>query len=188
MPNSDYHGSYVAAAAIDLPTLGEVVLLSAHASPTALDAEASPWTGEHPTARNLEGRGGGRLWHSDYVLSSVRALVQAHRHVLVAGDFNEARRWDEIYGGTWGVDFFMAVENAGLRDLTYSAWDNREDDTRDGWQIDHAFATEELAALAGRPEVGPPWPTPDATDHRPLLLSFSLTGEAASRPTSSTRR
>jgi endonuclease/exonuclease/phosphatase family metal-dependent hydrolase len=143
--NAGYHGSYLAAATIRLPSVGQVACFSVHASPSRLRSDdESRWAGSPPPARSGGGRDAGRLWDADYVLATLADHAR-HGPVLAAGDLNEARRWDLTHPGeTWGSEYFEAVAAADLVDCLHLLW-GEEIATRGDYQIDHVLASRSLA-------------------------------------------
>jgi endonuclease/exonuclease/phosphatase family metal-dependent hydrolase len=175
LPAQDYHGSYLAAAEVQLDDLGPVTCVSVHASPTPLaEADIARWTGSEPRRRS-GGPADPPVWDSDYVLTSL-AVAAGAGPVLAAGDFNEARLWDDHHAGQWGHDYFAFADDAGLRDLTWRAWGEERPTLQprgDGpaYQVDHAFATEAIASRLDSAEIGPA----PGSDHESLLLTFDVT-------------
>jgi Endonuclease/Exonuclease/phosphatase family len=166
--SAPYHGSYVAGAVGTFPTLGRVALLSVHASPNeAKLRETALWECEEPARRNS----GGELWDSDYALATAWQLVRQQDHVLAAGDWNEARRWDDTHGGTWGKDFFRSVEDAGLVDCAFRDWE-AERATHGEYQDDHVFATSSISDRIGDLDCCELAPDGAGTDH--LAIRFSV--------------
>lgn len=185
-PTSAYHGSYVAAAAVELPGVGAVVLMSVHASPNRVSEEwETTWRKYGPWP--VEGRPSCGLWDSDLVLRSVEIVaakgmpvVAPGMPVVAAGDWNEARAWDLDHPGTAGEEFFAKVRDAGLTDCccpgdedgppTHQASGQR------GLHIDHVLATASVSphvhvtALPTEFEAGP-------SDHRPVEFSIAASGE-----------
>jgi hypothetical protein len=89
----DYHGSYLAAATIQLGTLTPLVAVSVHASPTPYDDRyRDDWPGRLPDERRVQT--GQRLWDADLVLETLVRIAAQGCDVLAAGDFNEARAFD----------------------------------------------------------------------------------------------
>jgi endonuclease/exonuclease/phosphatase family metal-dependent hydrolase len=176
LPTQDYHGSYVAAAAVELVGPGAVTCISVHASPTPLRPEdVERWTGPDPR-RRAGGPTDPPVWDSDYVLATLIAATEAGP-VLAAGDFNEARRWDADHAGHWGRDYFLFADDAGLRDLTYRAWKEerpthrpRGDEGR--YQTDHVFATDGLADRFLDASIGPH----PGSDHESIVATFEADG------------
>lgn len=141
-PTSDYHGSYVAVARMELGTVGDCFIASVHASPTRLDAG---WL-DRWDASGLprpEPRTGLDLWDSDLVLESMRC-VAAWGPLIVAGDWNEARGWDVDHAGVAGAQFFERVAFAGFVDCAHRKW-GAEKPTHGTYQLDHVFATIDVA-------------------------------------------
>ena len=152
-----------------------------HASPQPGRPSTYGWVGDPlPPARDGGGDPrwtGGRLWDSDLVAES---LVKLSRFapVVDGGDFNEARldvhRDEHGETGTWGVEYFQRVEEAGFREVTL----RREAyPTRGGLQLDHVLATRAAKAQLdlSRPRLDAAWRGPGGehlSDH--AALRFSL--------------
>jgi hypothetical protein len=125
--NADYHGTYVAAADVAVPSFGSLLCVSVHASPTQLTkVDHVSWTGE--LARLRRPSPSPPIWHSDQILSDVSHMVKGP--TLVAGNLNEARGWDDKYGGHFGEDWFAIAEEAGLHDLGHFAVEGGATDAR----------------------------------------------------------
>lgn len=178
-------GSYVAGVMVQLPVVGESVLLSVHASPNPVtEADLSQWLGAPPDARN---GGKGRyprptLLYSDLILEAARRMA-ADTPALVAGDFNEARGWDDdprYLGHTWGHEFFDRVDSSGLVDVTYRLW-GEERRTRfhlsdPQLQLDRVLASPEVAANIGWADLDSAWSEPDLeaqADHAPVWFGYT---------------
>ena len=56
-------------------------------------------------------------------LSELLGPISAQRPILVGGDFNAARRFDEVYGGRRFRTFFAAMDAAGLHDVHWRIHD-----------------------------------------------------------------
>lgn len=176
--------SYVAAARVGWPPLGSIIVLSVHASPNVVTEEdLGAWPAERPEARS----GGvgvpraGRLLYADLVIAALRELT-ADGPVLAAGDLNEARGWDERHPGhTWGEEFFAAVADAGLVDVTWGLW-GEERPTRIyaedlGYQLDRVLASPDVARLVRRAQLDPYWMQPNSersqlADHVPVWFEL----------------
>lgn len=169
LETSTYHGSYVAAAEVGPGASSPILFVSVHASPTALKpADLGRWRWAPPRQR----RGTAAdppLWDSDFVLSTLHTLVQSHRSVLVGGDLNEARAWDQHRGGHWGEDWFRFAEEIGLFDITFGSW-GEERPTHGRYQDDHLLGTADVVALVTDASIGP---SPES-DHASLLVSLAL--------------
>lgn len=164
-----YHGSYLAAAEVPLGSAGRVICVSVHASPTILrqeDLERWRWT---LPRRRRGSTSEPPLWDSDFVLSTLGALVQTGASVLAAGDLNEARAWDLHRGGHWGEDWFAFAEELGLHDVTFRAW-GEERPTHASYQDDHVLATADLLPSVRDVRVGPA----SGSDHASLELTLDV--------------
>ncbi len=171
-PTSDYHDSYVAACNLQLDSIGTVVCMSVHASPSIVAKSwLEPWRAARlplPQERASVG-----LWDADMLLSTVLD-VATRIPVLIAGDWNEARAWDANHPHNSGEAFFQRVEVGGLIDCTYSEWQTERATCLpthgESLQVDHVFATNNVADLISGFEVGAP-PAPEF-DHLPI--SFAI--------------
>jgi hypothetical protein len=173
VPTATYHRSYVAGARVDLPGIGETVLVSIHASPREIP-EDSPyrkdWSGKSPTARPIAK---GVLWDSDYVFETIRSVKPAkNARMIVAGDFNEARGPNLLNPewGIWGTQYFEKAESElGLIDVTWSEWKG-ECATHGDAQLDHILATEDLRShLMGAKVLQ----DANKSDHKPITWSIT---------------
>ena len=169
VPTVDYHGSYVAAASVVLPKLGRTVLVSAHASPTRpTEEQRSKW---HDVPAP-QARSDGDLWDSDYVFATLESVAK-NEQVLVAGDLNEARAWDDLHPGTtWGADYFALAGHAGFCDVTFRLW-NHECVTHGAYQLDHVLATNDVARQITDARVVD-LDDADEADHCPIRFTISL--------------
>ncbi len=178
---SGYHGSYVASATIAIPGLAPWTLVSVHASPTPVEkryAQLWPWGLPEPR----RGVGRHQLWDSDMCLATVGHLA-CSGPTLAAGDWNEARAWDEHYRGHWGQEFFERAAGYGLDDPLKRLW-REERPTTVGYQDDHILATPVVAAMVSNADVVPSL-DPDCSDHHPVRFEIALEASAVS-PTAAT--
>jgi len=193
LPGLVAHGSYVAAAEVRLPGAAVALrVLSIHASPAEPAAERAK-ARENLFPRDVEGLivhprqvgtsqpWAGAEWDSDRVLATAIHAAIGHE-LLVAGDFNEARGWDDRHGGTWGHEFFHNAEVAGLMSPLYD--ENRSPEIPTRWhrrgeeqplQLDHVLATSPLAERIDQWHVDQGWSDPDIavyeqglSDHAPV--------------------
>ena len=102
-------------------------------------------------------------------LATLRDLADACRHqLLAAGDFNEARGWDVLHPGeTWGAEYFKAVGAAGLVDCLHRVWPD-EEPTRGEYQLDHVFATTDVASKVKDPLIL----ASSGSDHAPIAFTL----------------
>lgn len=166
---AEYHGSYLAAATLDLGWVEPLVVVSVHASPQQVGEDwAQSWTACGPALP--AGRPSCGMWDADLVLATIAELCTCHRFVIAAGDWNEARGWDLTHDGHSGREFFARVADAGLVDVTYEHWARTERATHEELQLDHVFATREVAEHIHEPRVAD-----DAgSDHRPIEFTIDL--------------
>ena len=158
-PTLSYHGSYLAAGTWRNSPIGEVTLVSVHASPKPVEPELYAWPVHLPEART----GGGDprwkpevLWDSDLVLSTLGLMAHGRSPLLAVGDFNESRLHDFDNSGrqlgTWGVEFFERAARLGLVDFTLAIV-GVEIPTREGLQLDHILGTASAQELFAHPPV-----------------------------------
>ncbi len=183
LPTADYHGSYLAAATISLPDVGETTAVSVHASPSVVEAKyRDVWQQagrELPTPRPSAGPA--ELWDSDMVLATLALLAQ-EGPVLAAGDFNECLAWDDNHPGEWGREYFASVTRADLVSLTHrnEGVETQSAFTHDGltYQLDHVLVTDTVAdQIADAPRVDGDWSRESVTagglsDHAPLWFDL----------------
>jgi endonuclease/exonuclease/phosphatase family metal-dependent hydrolase len=176
---ASYHDSYVAAAAVTSPGNHTVTCVSVHASPSPISPEwRQLW--EACGVPLPAPRAGEDLWDSDLLLASVIELSQT-RSLLVAGDWNEARTWDDTHPGTSGAQFFERVTAANLVDCTWEAWHGEKPTCRPtngaSLQVDHVFATPDVAPSVRELRVAEPLQA-SGSDHFPI--TFTADFDAAS--------
>jgi hypothetical protein len=182
----DVFDSYVAGALLHLPSIGDTVALSVHASPSAVtERDLERWPRPLPDPR--DGGAGRRrhptLFYSDLVLEAIHRLAE-QMPVLAAGDFNEAREWDtdpRHQGHTWGQEYFDRLRSYRLIDVTYRLW-QEERRTRfhpsdPALQLDRVIATPDVERCITGAALDPGWGSdPDLAvlaDHTPVW--FDLT-------------
>jgi hypothetical protein len=169
---AEYHGSYVAVASIVVGLDAPVVLASIHASPNEVKDE---WLGRWPR-REVPvpfARARFRLWDADMVLESMRVLLRTNAHLVVAGDWNEARLWDATHSGEAGKQFFDRVAESGLVDCAHSEW-GKEFATHDHYQLDHVFATSSIAPLIRNLHVVDDVGRRGGSDHKPIEFEIDV--------------
>lgn len=184
LPTAGYHGSYLAAARLNLPSLSRVTAVSVHASPAVVGPEYQEhWLGPgRPMPKPRTAASTGELWDSDLVLATLAEIARSGP-VLATGDFNECLAWDETHPGGWGREYFDRVDGAGLVSLTHrdGGVEQQTAFTHDGleYQLDHVLATPDLACpIARTPQPDPSW-TRDrvisgaTSDHAPLWFEIA---------------
>jgi endonuclease/exonuclease/phosphatase family metal-dependent hydrolase len=169
---------YVAAGFVTLPGIGDVRVVSAHASPNLVShADLATWQDDLPDRRTGP-TGRPNTWrYSDLVLHAIGTCSKGGP-TLAAGDFNESRHYDEPLG----EEFFHQVHRLGLIDVTYSRWTQESpthfDPTHPELQVDHVFATPDIDQLVvGRPELDEAWSSPESrvgrSDHVPVWFTLA---------------
>lgn len=187
---ADYHGSYVAAAGLELPGFAfPIAALSVHASPRPItrDELATYESLEIgvPTPRSGGGKDNGRLFDSDMLLHTlaISRLVHPSAGFLVAGDFNECLGWDTVHNQSWGELYFDQVRRHGLIPVVAEQWGEERRtqyaSSKPAYQLDHILATPETAAILGNATVDP-WDLDAAeagaaSDHAPIRFTLSYT-------------
>lgn len=175
-PTDEYHGSFVAAAEVDHPSAGRLVLMSVHASPNPASADWLTRWKKCGVDRSLHDRSCG-VWDSDLVLESVRHVNQESGvgGLIAAGDWNEARHWDD--GGRHrvkgGREFFRNVNEVGLVDRCCpdGAHETEARDgltTSHGLHLDHVFTSQSLGDRVVVTGLGSSAPA----DHRPVEFTI----------------
>lgn len=161
LATADYHGSYLAAARLQLPNGLSIIAVSVHAAPARLEPHyRAAWPGALPAPRPASD---GVLWDADLVATTLARVAERHP-TLAAGDFNESRDFDDQVGRPWAAEYFAALHRTGLIDSTHSRWDDSERPTRGTFQIDHVLATADIDAMIHDPHVMPA----AGSDHAPL--------------------
>lgn len=182
--------TYVAAAVVDLPQIGETLCVSVHASPnpvSATDRASWPWPLVPPRSGSRDGRyvrRMGELFYSDLMLEALRrARSVSGLPVLAAGDLNEARQWDADHRNeTWGSEFFeTSVPKSGLQNVTWDLWRaerrTRFHRTQPPYQLDVFLASPPLALEGLSARVDEAWVDKESfweqqlSDHAPVWLS-----------------
>lgn len=182
-PSLAYHGSYLAAAVWLGSPLGDVTVVSVHASPKHAEPAKYGWPGELPEARH----GGGdaryapkRLWDSDLVLQTLAGMAASGRTFIAAGDFNESLNDDldaeGVRRGTWGREYFDRMSALGLSEIQMAAG-LPELATYGSLQLDHfvwGLADERPIPFAPVVELDLAWSSASSlSDHVPLWLHLS---------------
>ena len=117
-------------------------------------------------------------WRNDLAYSAYRNLVM-DRRFLVSGDWNTARLWDKVYGGSGGVDFFDRAAADGWVEC-HRMFHDEEGRTwfrgaEQPYQLDHAFCDPVTAEALKSCEIDPyPVETLGLSDHAPLVMEFAL--------------
>jgi endonuclease/exonuclease/phosphatase family metal-dependent hydrolase len=152
-------GSYLAAVELELGTT-RVAFVSAHVCPDAKQRS-----------------------YLETLLSTLDAR-EPRLPLVIAGDFNAARHWDEYYGRNVYGWFFDAMAQRVLRDVHFaqhrkevpSFWGRR---SAEPYQLDHAFVSEELAERVTSCDIIDNAAVRELSDHGPLMLE--LAGERSTR-------
>lgn len=166
---AEYHGSYVGSALVNHPTIGELVLMSVHASPSRVSEEwATTW---HRVGGELPESYRGELWDSDLVVESIGRVADVQK-VIAAGDLNEARNWDLTHPGDSGAAFFGRLAERGLVDTCCEdgsdAAATHGDPDHGGLRLDHVMTSRLLSDRVVVTGVGSEAPA----DHRPVEFTI----------------
>ncbi len=120
-------------------------------------------------------------------LTELASTTYGDLPVLLGGDFNSARRFDEVYGGKKHRGFFAAMEAGGLHDVhfgihgreTQSFWGHQ---TKEQYQDDHFFLSKTWIPRATSCEVVDNEFVRRLSDHGPVVLELDVdAGETSSR-------
>lgn len=152
------------AASIRLTGERDLLLASVHTSPRPYDG---PPRGDLPVRTPCE-----RVpWWSDALVADL--AVHRGTPMIIAGDLNEARKWDETNPShTCGHAFFERLEQLGFTDVTYRDWDREERPTRWGpdYQLDRVLAS---VAVAPSVRTTTLYPMLDlVSDHAEILFTI----------------
>ena len=185
IPTQGYHGSYLVGLHVLLPgDTAPLLAVSVHASPRVVDEHnLEIWDSlaarPRPRVGAGAGAGAGRLFDADMVLATL-AECALQGSVLAAGDFNEARDWDDSHPGEWGRDFFERARKHRLQSPLFELW-GEERTTRfnprgRSYQLDHLLATREVAALVTEAWVDDRWDDAESrhgrSDHAPVWFAL----------------
>jgi endonuclease/exonuclease/phosphatase family metal-dependent hydrolase len=179
---------YVAAAEVEAPGVGPVLVLSVHAA--AHPASERTLRGLDPAA--LRRPSADEPWWNDLFFAGAVELV-AGRRFVVGGDWNTARYLDpDGVPEPVGSEFFARAEAAGWTDL-HQAVVGHEERTWYGrrnprpYMPDHVFADPETAAaVAGaRVDAGPA--EAGLSDHAPVLVELESSARPVEAPRVGTR-
>lgn len=101
------------------------------------------------------------------------------RLAVIAGDFNAARRWDEVYERNDYTWFFERMSEAGFHDA-HRGLHGKEVQTfwgpkaKEAYQDDHVFVTRDLAARVVSCDVIDDATVRELSDHAPVRLVLRL--------------
>lgn len=115
-------------------------------------------------------------------LTRVASSLSDDAAVLIGGDFNAARRFDEVYGGTKHRSFFEGMGARGLRDVHF-ALHGREVQTfwghqaKEKYQDDHFFLSESWAARVRSCQVVDNETVRELSDHAAVVLELRINAE-----------
>ncbi len=105
--------------------------------------------------------------------------LQSANRALAIGDFNTCRAYLDEAGAIDATAYYMdAIEQIGFRDLWRHRYPERREyswfSTRNnGFRIDHAFLSQELAACAGTVHYSHQERIAGLSDHSPLILELA---------------
>ena len=105
--------------------------------------------------------------------------ASGQQSVLVGGDFNAARHFDDVYGGKKYKTFFAAMEEAGLHDVHWgihgrevqSFWGHQ---TTEPYQDDHFFITKAWSTRIRSCNVVDNEVVRRVSDHGPVVLELDV--------------
>jgi endonuclease/exonuclease/phosphatase family protein len=177
LPMPDVLQGYVATALLTFSAISEPwFIASVHASPRPLENDTGP-DFEHTAIR----RPSVVAWHSDLAFAYLKGVAVGFPQFIVGGDWNEARGWDRVHGGTEGAEFFdRMVESGWIRCAT----SHHEVPTflRAGstqYQVDHIFADTVTAATVRTSTVFDQDPIRFLSDHAILMLECGGNGQGS---------
>jgi len=122
----------------------------------------------------------GKEQHTDLKrLVDLLGSASGQQSVLVGGDFNAARHYDDVHGGKKYKTFFAAMEEAGLHDVHWgihgrevqSFWGHQ---TTEPYQDDHFFITKAWSAHIHSCNVVDNEVFRRVSDHGPVMLELDI--------------
>ena len=123
-------------------------------------------------------------------LSELLGPISAERPILVGGDFNAARRFDEVHGGKKYRASFEAMDAAGLHEVHWrlhgrevqSFWGRQ---TKEAYQDDHFFISKSWASRVRSCEVIDNDLVRRVSDHGPVVMELDVSAARDARSGSS---
>ena len=166
---------YVAAAEVEVPGSGSVLVVSVHAA--AHRASERTLRGLDPTA--LRRPSADEPWWNDVFFAGAVELV-AGRRFIVGGDWNTARYLDtEGAPKPVGAEFVVRAEAAGWTDLHQAVVDHEERTwygrrNPRSYMPDHVFADPETAAGLAHARVDAAPAEAGLSDHAPVIIEGNV--------------
>ena len=122
----------------------------------------------------------GKELHADLErLVSLLGTTLVGRSILVGGDFNVSRRWDEVYGGKRHRRFFVAMDEVGFYDAHWGTLGHEVQSfwrpgTVESYQNDHFFITKAWAPHIRTCNVIDNEVVRQLSDHGPVVLGLDI--------------
>jgi hypothetical protein len=166
----DRLGDYVSELVLKMPQRPPLHLINVHACPRPVTFDETPC---EQWRRPSEAR----VYYSDVVSCELVARAAAGKHVVAAGDFNEAHEWDVRHNTRSSHEFLSRLESAGFADVTRGAWASEvTTQTKHPHQVDRIFASTQTSIAVDAAEL-----SLDAddglTDHLPITFTVVPLGQ-----------
>ena len=165
---------YLAGALVEVPGVGDVAAVSVHAYPSQVgeqhltDLDASELVVPPQKA----------VWPGDILWWLTRKLPAHGTPSILGGDWNTARRFDEVYGPRGNREFFQRMTETGWREALRKF---NEEEVRTyfsrgktPYQLDHVFLTDGLYEPLKRGFVDSSAEVLLASDHAPIVLEIEV--------------
>ena len=165
---------YFAGALVEVPAVGEVAAVSVHAYPSQVGEQYL--TGLD--ASELVVPPQKAVWPGDIQWWLTRKLPAHGTPSILGGDWNTARRFDEVYGPRGNREFFQRMTETGWREALrkFHAEEVRTYFSRGKtpYQLDHVFLTDGLYETLRRGFVDSSAEVLLASDHAPIVLELEV--------------
>jgi endonuclease/exonuclease/phosphatase family metal-dependent hydrolase len=166
-------GDYLAYGVTTLPDGSDVFVSSVHAVARPASKAQLGSLDSATVARSSVGV----PFVNDVVCAGLEKLL-AGRRFIIAGDWNTARLWDTVHGGTAGTEFFERarewgwVECLAERNEEVQTWFRGTDHP---YQLDHVFCAGPLHGQLQAVSVASEAATElELSDHAPLIVDFDV--------------
>lgn len=123
------------------------------------------------------------IWPANLIWWALRDHTAGLAPAIVAGDWNTARRLDEVCGNRGNHEFFERMSKAGWIEFA-RCFHEEEVQTyfkkgKGPYQLDHAFVSDDLVCPENTFEVAATPEVLAVSDHAPLVMDFALPTSSA---------
>jgi len=163
---------YFAGALVDVPGFGEVVAISVHAYPSKVGEDYL----DGLDSKELVTPPQKAVWPGDILWWMTRRLPDGERPAILGGDWNTARRIDEVYGPRGNRGFFERMLKTGWYEALGKFHDSEVRTYFIGekapYQVDHVFLSEGLYHSLEQGFVDSSPEILLASDHAPIVFEL----------------